>query len=90
MSDHRLDSSHPCPNLPQSLDWALSQLAAFGQRRVRAEIDADNVILKGVVRSYYYKQLAQESIRSVPGVTAIRNEIIVAPTLLPADMRRGS
>lgn len=84
MSDHRVDTPHFIPLLPQHLEQVLAQLAVFGQRRVRAEVEADDVVLKGVVRSYYHKQLAQETIRAVPGVKTIRNELIVAPHLLTA------
>ncbi|MDA0835407.1 MAG: BON domain-containing protein [Planctomycetota bacterium] len=84
MSDHRLDTPHADPQLPRHLEQVLAQLAVLGQRRVRAEVEEVDVVLKGVVRSYYHKQLAQEAIRVVPGVDSIRNEIIVAPNLLTA------
>ncbi|MFN0196351.1 MAG: BON domain-containing protein [Planctomycetaceae bacterium] len=85
MSDHRLDIPHALSQLPVHLERALKSLAAVGQRRIRAEVEGDAVVLKGVVRSYYHKQLAQETIRAVDGVRTIRNDIIVAPNLLSAN-----
>ena len=84
MSDHRVDIPHFTSQLPRHLEQALKRLAVLGQQRVRAEVEEDSVVLKGVVRSYYHKQLAQETIRGIDGVETIRNEIIVAPSLLPA------
>ena len=90
MTDHRLDTPHPLFPLSQRLEQVLMQLSVFGQRRVHAELHADDVVLKGVVRSYYHKQLAQETVRAVPGVKSIRNEIIVAPNLLTAPASRAT
>lgn len=40
--------------------------------------DNDEVVLSGVVGSYYQKQLAQESVRRVAGISRVRNELQVA------------
>jgi osmotically-inducible protein OsmY len=34
-------------------------------------------VLRGIVRSYYQKQLAQESLRAISGVARITNELEV-------------
>lgn len=44
---------------------------------VRAEVNDDEVVLKGFVGSYYQKQLAQESLRTVRGISRVRNELEV-------------
>ena len=63
---------------------ALFQGVSAAARHVRVELHEQEVVLKGVVGSYYQKQLAQESIRKVQGVEQIRNEIEVsAPGYLP-------
>jgi osmotically-inducible protein OsmY len=36
------------------------------------------VILRGVVRSYFQKQMAQEAVRRISGVEEIHNELEVA------------
>lgn len=47
-------------------------------RNLRFEAESGRVRLRGVVRSYYQKQMAQEALRHVPGVAAIENELEVA------------
>jgi osmotically-inducible protein OsmY len=43
------------------------------------EAEQGRVILRGKVRSYYQKQMAQEAIRHVDGVSEISNELEVLP-----------
>ena len=47
-------------------------------RNLRFETEAGRVTLKGVVNTYFQKQMAQEAIRKVDGVTAIENELEVS------------
>jgi osmotically-inducible protein OsmY len=47
------------------------------QRRLRFEHQDGRVVLRGVVNSYYQKQLAQEAIRRVDGVDHIENQLEV-------------
>jgi len=47
------------------------------------EVLAGRVIIRGVVRSYYLKQMAQEAVRQVPGVKGIRNLTVVEPKREP-------
>jgi len=49
----------------------------FG-RCLRFETESGRVTLRGVVRSYFQKQMAQEAIRRVDGVDEICNELEVA------------
>ena len=46
---------------------------------LKVEVVAGSVVLRGSVPSYYLKQLAQETVFSVPGVAGLRNELQVAP-----------
>lgn len=46
-------------------------------RMLRFEADAGRVTLKGVVSSFYQKQLAQEAVRRVQGVAAVENQLEV-------------
>ncbi len=50
-------------------------------RRLRFEAEKGRVTLRGVVRSYFQKQMAQEALRHVEGVDEIRNELEVAQRL---------
>lgn len=66
---------------------ALHRGPHFFTVNVRAELQDDEVVLTGTVGSYYQKQLAQESVRKVPGIGRVRNEL----TVVRADpiMRTG-
>lgn len=47
------------------------------RRRVRIEHEQGRLVLRGVVGSFYEKQMAQESLRCVEGVSQIDNELEV-------------
>jgi osmotically-inducible protein OsmY len=49
----------------------------FG-RTLRFETDEGRVTLRGEVRSFFQKQMAQEAVRRIDGVSEIRNELEVA------------
>ena len=53
-----------------------SDLSAFG-RNVSFEVHDSEVVLSGVVGSYYQKQMAQESLRRIEGLCRIDNRIQV-------------
>lgn len=42
------------------------------------ETDADRVVLRGMVRSYYHKQMAQETLLRIDGVQSVENHLQVA------------
>lgn len=46
------------------------------------------VVLRGVVPSYFEKQMAQESIRSIEGINEILNELEVLGRSLRLDEKR--
>jgi osmotically-inducible protein OsmY len=46
-------------------------------RNLRCEAAEGRVVLRGVVRSYYQKQMAQESLKTVDGVNEIENQLEV-------------
>ena len=56
---------------------ALEQSPHLYGRTLRFEASEGRVTLKGVVRSYYQKQMAQESLRDVAGVDQIENQLEV-------------
>jgi osmotically-inducible protein OsmY len=57
---------------------ALDQNPHLLGRKLRIETHEGRVKLRGVVRSYYQKQMAQETLRSVVGIDQIENELEVA------------
>ena len=68
---------HPQHDLAELIQSALARSAYLSGRDLRFEVRDDHVVLKGKVRSYYQKQLAQESLRVLEGVCRIQNEIEV-------------
>jgi len=75
MDQHRYDIADH--NLRELAQHALAGNPYFAGRRLRVEQLGSEIILKGVVSTYYQKQLAQESVRTVDGIEGIRNEIEV-------------
>jgi osmotically-inducible protein OsmY len=56
---------------------ALERNPYVGGRSLRFETDSGRVVLRGVVSTYFQKQMAQEAIRHVDGVHEIANELEV-------------
>lgn len=56
---------------------ALERNPYISGRSLFFETADGRVVLKGVVRSYFQKQMAQEAIRRLDGVQEIRNELQV-------------
>jgi osmotically-inducible protein OsmY len=57
----------------ERLHAALTTSPYVPSREVRVEAAGGRVVLKGNVRSFFQKQMAQEAIRRVDGVEAIDN-----------------
>ncbi|MBI5759425.1 MAG: BON domain-containing protein [Planctomycetales bacterium] len=72
-----LPKPHVFCELPRRIERALADCLVLARYELAFEIEATVVTLKGCVASYYHKQLAQESLRQVVGLQAIRNEIEV-------------
>lgn len=91
MQQHRHDSEHsrlvpqPSPRhavrhdaaLHDEVHLALARTPLFSKHRFNVELQEGHVTLRGIVRTYYQKQLAQESVRSVAGVDRVLNELQV-------------
>jgi osmotically-inducible protein OsmY len=56
---------------------ALEQNPHIARRNLRFETEQGRVTLRGVVGTYYQKQMAQEAVRRVEGVQEIANELEV-------------
>jgi osmotically-inducible protein OsmY len=70
LSDTRLE-------LHTEIHNALAGNPYFAGRKVRVELQENDVVLSGVLGSYFHKQMAQESVRSVDGVNRVHNQIEV-------------
>jgi len=56
---------------------ALEKSPYLPRRNLRLETEAGRITLKGVVASYYQKQMAQETLRQLEGVDHIENNLEV-------------
>jgi osmotically-inducible protein OsmY len=74
-----VEATHPdCRSeLRGIVQSALTRSLYLSGKNLRFEVHDYGVVLRGVVRSYYHKQLAQESVKSVAGLRRIHNEIEV-------------
>lgn len=64
-------------DLRRVVEAALARSPYLAGRNLRFEVHEDGVVLRGTVRSYYHKQLVQESLKSIASLPRIHNEIEV-------------
>jgi hypothetical protein len=74
-------------NLERVAQCRLEASAYVALKGVTCQFRRGALLLSGRVPTYYHKQLAQETIRSLPGVSAIVNEIFVSQYAAPRRMR---
>lgn len=65
-------------NLESLISTAFEQSPYRGHRMVRFEAAEGRVVLRGMVTSYFHKQMAQEIVRRVEGVGQIENQLEVS------------
>lgn len=71
---------HPLPSdLKQTIEKALVRNAETDAKNITVEVQGSKVILRGTVRSYLEKQVAEDIAWSTPGVTEVDNQIVVSP-----------
>jgi osmotically-inducible protein OsmY len=63
--------------LEDQLHEALRRNPYLTRRKLHLETSDGRVVLRGAVNSYYQKQMAQETLRRVPGVEQIENQLEV-------------
>lgn len=67
-----------CPlPLSEQVVSALQGNPYLARRNLRFEASEGRVTLRGVVRSYFQKQMAQEALRELEGIEEIYNELEV-------------
>ncbi len=79
--------AHPEVSLEDRVLSALECHPRLSKRNLRFEAEEGQVTLKGSVRSFFEKQIAQETLRRIDGVRQIHNEIEVSwpPAALAAE-----
>jgi osmotically-inducible protein OsmY len=65
------------PNLNERVDAAIQTSPYLAGQQLRFEAADGRVVLKGVVRSYFQKQMAQETLRRIDGIVFIENDLEV-------------
>ena len=65
-------------SLADRVNLALRKDPYTSGRNLRFDASQGRVVLRGVVGSYYQKQMAQEAVRRVEGVDEIANELEVS------------
>ncbi len=68
---------HPYHEVQNILRAAILRNSHLADKNLSIELQDREIVLKGVVGSYYQKQLAQEAIRGLSGNSPIRNELDV-------------
>ena len=63
--------------LAERVNSILQQNPHVPHRNLRFETNSGHVVLKGVVRSYYQKLMAQEALLRVEGVEQVENQLEV-------------
>ncbi|MBI3838290.1 MAG: BON domain-containing protein [Planctomycetia bacterium] len=63
--------------LDSLISSAIEKNPHLQQRKLRVEARQGHVVLRGVVNSYYQKQMAQEALRRLEGVDQIENHLEV-------------
>jgi len=65
------------PNIGEAARHELRSHSHLRTQRVWCEVDGGTLYLRGQVPRFFYKQLAQEAVAGIDGVTQIVNEIEV-------------
>lgn len=63
--------------LEDRIDSAITRAPHLLDKVIRIETHAGHVVLRGMVGSYYQKQMAQEAVRTVAGVSQVENQLEV-------------
>ncbi len=64
-------------DLAQLVHNVLMRNPHLSARHLEYEVRDQDVIVRGIVSSYYHKQLVQESIRAINGVETVHNDLEV-------------
>lgn len=58
----------------QSARERLEATKIYELSRLHCELQGDTLVIRGNVSSFYFKQLAQEAVKSMPGIRRIMNQ----------------
>jgi osmotically-inducible protein OsmY len=69
-------------DVKQKIKEALQRGAQFDADRITVEVQGNTAILRGKVRSYAEFKDAERAARNAPGITEVRNELTVDPSVM--------
>jgi osmotically-inducible protein OsmY len=69
---------HDAHDLSDRIHLVLSRQPHLLGKAIRVEVIDREVLLTGSVRTYFQKQMAQESLRTIEGLGSIRNQLCVS------------
>jgi osmotically-inducible protein OsmY len=74
--------ARPTPSdVKKKIREALERGAEFDAERITVEVDGNTAILRGTVRSYVESRDAERAARNAPGITDVKNKLVVDPTI---------
>jgi osmotically-inducible protein OsmY len=68
----------PDAKLASAIQYAFQHTGRSWLLHLNVEVREGCVVLRGDVPNFHIKQLAQETVRAVPGVAGLKNELHVA------------
>jgi osmotically-inducible protein OsmY len=74
--------ARPTPaDVKRRIREALERGAEFDADRITVDVEGDTAILRGTVRSYAEFRDAERAARNAPGITSVKNKLIVDPSI---------
>lgn len=64
-------------HLQEEAQASIAHRLGMMHSRIDVKVDRGTATLHGRLARYYHKQLAQESLKAVPGINRVNNEIVV-------------
>jgi len=61
---------------------ALKRTTPFDADRIAVEVEGHDAVLRGTVRSYLDFRDAERAARNAPGITGVRNELVIDPSMM--------
>jgi len=69
-------------DVKQKIKEALQRGAQFDAERITVDVQGNMAILRGKVRSYAEFRDAERAARNAPGITDVKNELTIDPSVM--------